>query len=96
MFDTLAVARKLAAGGVGREQAEVIAEAIRGGVEHGDHVTGDQFRAGLAEIRAEISALDTKLSTRMADLEARLIRWMVGAVLAAAGVTTAILRLPAG
>ena len=34
-------------------------------LEHGDHVTSDQFRAGLAEVRTEI-----------ANLETRLVRWM--------------------
>ena len=85
MFDTLAVAQQLAAGGVARDQAEVIAHAIREGVEQGNHVTSDQFKAGIAEVRAEIAGLDTRLSTEIAgvrteiaNLETRLIRWMVG------------------
>ena len=40
-----------------------------------NHVTGDQFKAGLAEIRTEIAALETKL-----------IRWMVGTVLVTAAL----------
>ena len=32
-----------------RDQAEVIAKAIHDGLEHGDHVTFDQFRTGLAD-----------------------------------------------
>ena len=66
MFDTLAVAQQLAAGGVARDQAEVIAKAIHDGLDHGNHVTSDQFRAGLAEVRAEIANLDTRLSTDIA------------------------------
>ena len=100
MFDTLAVARQLAAGGVARDQAEVIAHAIRQGAEQGDHVTSDQFKAGLAELRAEIAALDTRVSmeiagvrTEIANLETRLIRWMVGTVIATATLTVGILRL---
>ena len=38
--------QQLAAGGVARDRAEVIAKAIRDGVEQGDHVTSDQFKAG--------------------------------------------------
>ena len=49
--------------------------------QQGDHVTGDQFKAGLAEVRTEIAALET-----------RLVRWMVGTVLATAALTFAILR----
>ena len=82
MFDTLAVAQQLAAGGVDRDEAEVIAGAIRQGVEQGSHVTSDQFKAGLAELRTEI-----------ANLETRLIRWMVGTVIATATVTVGVLRL---
>ena len=68
MFDTLAVAQQLAAGGVARDQAEVIAHAIREGVEQGNHVTSDQFKAGLAEVRAEIAGLDTRLSTEISGV----------------------------
>ena len=92
MFDTLAVAQQLAAGGVARDQAEVIAKAIRDGVEQGDHVTSDQFKAGLAEVRTEIANLDKRLSTQIANLETRLIRWMVGTVIATATLTVGILR----
>ncbi len=69
MFDTLAVAQQLAAGGVDRDQAEVIAKAIHDGrLKQGDHVTSDQFRAGFAEVRAEIANLDTRLSTQITEL----------------------------
>lgn len=104
MLDTLAVARELTAGGVDRNQAEVIAGAIGHAVEQGDHVTSDQFRAGLSELRAEvrteIAALDTRLSTQIAgvrtevaNLETRLLRWMVGTVIATVTLTVGILRL---
>ncbi len=73
MFDTLAVAQQLAAGGVARDQAEVIAKAIRDGVEQGNHVTSDQFKTGLAEVRTEIANLGKRLSTQIANLETRLI-----------------------
>ena len=73
--------QELTAGGIDRDQAEVIANAMRKLAQQGDHVTGDQFKAGLAEVRTEIAALET-----------RLIRWMVGTVLATAALTFAILR----
>jgi hypothetical protein len=61
MFDTLAVAQQLAAGGVARDQAEVIAGAIGSAVEQG---------AGLAGLRTEIANLDTRLSAQIAELRA--------------------------
>ena len=81
MLGTLAVARRLAAGG-DRDQAEVIADAIRQAVEQGDYVTSNQFKAGIAEMRTE-----------MANLETRLVRWMIGTVIATATLTVAIVRL---
>ena len=147
MLDTLSVAQRLAAGGIDRDQAEVIADAIRQAVEQGDYVTSDQFKAGMAELRAEIANLDTRLSkqiaelhaemqtqiaemqtqiaemqtqiaelrteqrtqtaelrteqrtqaaelrTEIASLETRLVRWMVGTVIATATLTVAIVRL---
>ena len=63
MFDTLAVAQQLAAGGVARDQAEVIAGAIGSAVEQG-------VLPGLAGLRTEIANLDTRLSAQIAELRA--------------------------
>ena len=129
MLDTLSVAQRLAAGGIDRDQAEVIADAIHQAVEQGDYVTSDQFKTGMTELRAEIANLDTRLSkqiaeqrteiaelrteqrtqtaelrteqrtqtaelrTEIANLETRLVRWMVGTVIATATLTVAIVRL---
>ena len=100
MLDTLAVAQRLAAGGVDRDQAEVIADAIRQAVEQGDHVTSNQFKAGIAEMRTEMAEMRTEqrtqaaeLRTEMANLETRLVRWMIGTVIATATLTVAIVRL---
>jgi hypothetical protein len=43
---------------------------------------------GLAEVRTEIAGVRTEI----ASLETRLIRWMVGTVLATGALTFAILR----
>ena len=99
MLDTHAVARSLTDAEFTPAQADAITNAVRLAAEHGDHVTSDQFKAGLAEVRTEIAALDTRLSTQLAgvrteiaNLETRLIRWMVGTVLATAGLPFGILR----
>ena len=80
MFDSLAVARQLTDAGIDRDQAAAIADAVRQAAEHGNHVTSDQFKAGLAELRTEI-----------ANLETRLIKWVLGIVLTVAALQTAIL-----
>ena len=92
MLDTLSVAQEMTAGGIERDQAEVIANAMRKVAEQGDHVTADQFKAGLAEIRTEIAGVRTEV----ANFETRLIRWMVGTVIATATLTFGILRVVSG
>ncbi len=106
MLDTHAVARSLTDAEFTPAQADAITNAVRLAAEQGDHVTPDQFKAGLAEVRTEIAevrteiaALDTRLSTQIAgvrtevaNLETRLIPWMVGTVLATGGLTFGILR----
>ncbi len=83
MFDTLAVAQELTAGGVDRDQAEVIANAMRQAAAHGEHLTPDQFKTGIAElrtelrteiaeVRTEVANLDTRLSGQIANLDTRL------------------------
>ena len=82
MLDTHAVARSLTDAEFTPAQADASTNAVRLVAEHGDHVTPDQFTAGLAEVRTEIAevrteiaevrteiaALDTRLSTQIANL----------------------------
>ena len=95
MLDTHAVARSLTAAEFTPAQADAITNAVRLAAEHGDHVTVDHFKAGVAELRTEIAGLDGKLSTQIANVETRLIKWMVGTVIATAALTFAILRFVA-
>ncbi len=77
MFDSLTVARRLTEAGVNREQAD----AIRQAAEHGDHVTAEQFKTGIAELRTDIIAA-------LAAQERRTI----GRGIAIAGIAIAVLR----
>ena len=72
MLDTHAVARSLTAADFTPAQADALTDALRSAVEHGDQVTSDQFKAGQAELRAEIANLDMRLSTQMSRIEADL------------------------
>ena len=100
MLDTHAVARSLTAADFTPAQADALTDALRLVVEQGDHVTSDQFKAGLAEMRAEqrteiaevrteIANLDTRLSTQLSTAETRLTWRMLGI----AGLVIAALRL---
>ena len=75
MFDTHAIARSLTDANLTPAQADAITAAIRQAAEHGEHVTPHTISAGLAELRAEI-----------AQLETRLVRWIVGTVAVAVAV----------
>ena len=114
MIDTHAVAQSLTAADFTPAQADAITDAFRRVAEHGDYVTSDQFKVGLAEVRTEIANLDTRLSTQIANLdtrlstqiaevrseignlEARLIKWIIGTVVTTAGVTAAIAGVVVG
>ena len=72
MLDTHAVARSLTAADFTPAQADALTDALRLAAEQGGHVTSDQFKAGQAEVRAEIANLDTRLSNQISRIEAEL------------------------
>ena len=79
MLDTHAVARSLTAADFTPAQADALTDALRLVVEQGEHVTSDQFKAGLAEMRAaqrtEIAEVRTQIAevrTEIANLDTRL------------------------
>ena len=78
MFDTHSIARSLSEANLTPAQVDAITEAVRQAADHGDHVTSEQFKAGLAELRTEIAGLRAYLTWRM---------------LAVAGLVIAALRL---
>ena len=82
MLDMLESTRVLTETGLKPEQAAAITHVVQQAVEQGDHVTPDQFRAGMADLRTEISDVRADI----ARSETRLIRWFVGVGLTAAGI----------
>ena len=79
MLDTHAVARSLTAADFTPAQADALTDALRLVVEQGEHVTSDQFKAGMAEMRAaqrtEIAEVRTQIAevrTEIANLDTRL------------------------
>ena len=65
MFDTHSIARALREADLMPAQVDAITEAVRQAADHGDHVTSEQFKAGVAELRAEIAGLRADLTWRM-------------------------------
>ena len=84
MIDTLTLSRELTKAGLESAIADAIATGIQQAAEHGDHVTSDQFKAGLADLRTEIGDVRADISRS----ESRIIKWVVGIVLTAAGIVT--------
>ena len=72
MLDTHAIARSLTDAELTPKQADAIMAAVRQVAEQSDYATSDQFKAGQAEVRAELANLDTRLSTRLSRIEAEL------------------------
>ena len=89
MLDTHAVARSLTAADFTPAQADALTNALRLVVEQGDHVTSDQFKAGLAEMRAEQRTEIAQVRTQLSAAETRLTWRMLGI----AGLVIAALRL---
>ena len=89
MFDTHAIARSLTAADLTPEQADAITAAVRQAAEH--EAAGLDFGTVVTktDLRAEIAGVDA----RLAALELRLIKCIVGTGLAAAGMVIAALRL---
>ena len=68
MFDTLAIARQLAAAGIRPEQADAITEAVKTAAEHdagGIDTKNLATKADLAELRTEITAMEARIYRAM-------------------------------
>ena len=78
MFDTHSIARTPSEVDLTPAQVDAMTEAVRPAADHGYHVTSEQFKAGVAELRTELAGLRADLTWRM---------------LAVAGLVIAALRL---
>ena len=68
MLDTLAVSHSLTAAEFAPAQAAAITAAVQQAAEHSDHVTTDQFKAGLAELRTEVAGYRAEVTVQIADV----------------------------
>ncbi len=55
MFDTHSIARSLSDAELTPAQVDAITDAVRQAADHGEHVTSEQFKTGLAELRADLT-----------------------------------------
>ena len=69
MLDTLTVSRTLAETGLTAAQADAIAHAVQLAAEHGDHVTLDQFNAGLAALETRLVKADPRHQFKSGEVD---------------------------
>ena len=86
MFDTLAIARRLAEAGFDPAQADALTAALRD-----TRPTGGEYVTP-ADLDARISAQDDRIDARISALEARIYRAMLLQAGAIVGAVVAILR----
>lgn len=100
MLDTLTLAHELKNAGVEPKQADAITRVVRRAVEHGDPATRSDLDTHRTEVSADFDALRTavkadfkahraEVKADLAAMEARLIKWMIGIALTAAGIVVA-------
>ena len=99
-FDTLRFVKRLTEHGPTEEQAEALANrqvnqldgnlATRAGIEALEQAT----RADVKAVQRDIEALQLKTSAGIAALEADLLKWMSGAMIAQGGPIAALVELP--
>ena len=99
MFDTLAIARRLADAGIEPAHADALTDAIRDAAEHhraADLATRADLTAQGDRFDARFAAQDDRVDARIATLEARIYRAMLlqaGVIIGAiVGAIAAILR----
>lgn len=85
-FDTLKFVRRLESGGFTQDQAEAVAEAIKGVADEQQPVTRDYLDARLLITRTE---LETKIEAVKGDI----IKWVAGLLIAQAALIAALVKL---
>ena len=96
MFDTHAIARSLTAADLTDAQADAITAAVREAAEH----DADAVDVDALATKADVAAVQIKMTAELSALEARIHRAMlvqagaiVGALVGIAGMVVGVLRL---
>ena len=108
-FDTLEFAKTLQAEGFQTKQAEGLSKALRQAFQSADNGRQEELKAIEAKLQDELKSSRNELATKgdvlalkgdifaikgdLAALEARLIKWNVATIIAAAGIGIALASL---
>ena len=98
-FDTHRFVKRLTGAGMDERQAEVLADE-QVGLLNANLATKAELaaveanlQAKITQVEARIAEAEGRLGEHIATVEANLLRWMVGALIAQAGVIVGLLRL---
>jgi hypothetical protein len=97
-IDTLEYVKKLEAAGVDRKAAEAQAEALRGAIEYELATKTDisRLEASISRLeastKADIYRLKAKIDTKISELRAEIMKYMIAQTFVMIGVFFALLR----
>ena len=98
-FDTHRFVKRLTGAGMDERQAEVLADE-QVGLLNANLATKAELaaveanlQAKITQVEASIAEAEGRLGEKIATVEANLLRWMVGTLIAQAGVIVGLLRL---
>ncbi|MDR1849573.1 MAG: CCDC90 family protein [Zoogloeaceae bacterium] len=101
-FDTLEFAKTLEAEGFQPKQAEGLSKALKQAFQDNGTKLQEELKGSKNELQDELKSAKSELATKgdvlslkvdMAALEARLIKWMLGAIIGTGGLCAAIASL---
>ena len=91
-FDTHRFVKRLTGAGMDERQAEVLADE-QVALLNANLATKAELADVEANLAARIAQVEANLRSEIAQVEASLLRWMVGALIAQAGLIVGLLRL---
>ena len=89
---TAAYIGKLTSAGVDPRVAQAHSEALEEALAE-SYVTRDYLDHRFGEVEAKIAAVDAKIDRRIAELEAKMLRYMIGQTAAIGAIVFGLLRL---
>lgn len=94
-INTLAYANKLKAAGVPANQAEAQAETLFELIEEKIESAEENFatKDDIIEVRRDIKELELRTDTKLSDLKAEMVKWMIGMGVAQAAVIISVLKI---
>jgi hypothetical protein len=95
IIDALGLAEDLELAGFSRDQAHGMARAIRDRI-HETLATKEDLTREIAEVRADMRAMESRLEARIHEARASMVMWFAGMMIAQAAAIVALIKLLPG